>query len=59
MHFKKIFIVQKENQIKYGLTKVVNFTIMFLKNGQKTMTLVCIQHIMKENLLFLKDLLEL
>ena len=37
--------------------KAVNFITVFLKNGYKTMILQCIQHIMKENLLFLKDLL--
>ena len=31
----------------------------FLKNGQKTMTKRCIQHTVKENLLLLKNLLEL
>ena len=35
-----------------------NFTIILLKNGWKIMILRCIQHIMKENHLLLKDLLE-
>ena len=33
MHFKKFLTIEKENQIKYGLIKVVNFTIVFLKNS--------------------------
>ena len=32
MHFKVFWTIQKENQIKYGLIKVVSFTIMLLKN---------------------------
>ena len=36
----------------------VNFIMLILKNGCETMILLCIQHIMKENLLLLKDLLE-
>ena len=40
--------------VKYGL----NFIMLILKNGCETMILLCIQHIMKENLLSLKDLLE-
>ena len=31
---------------------------ILLKNDYETMILLCIQHIMKENLLLLKDLLE-
>ena len=57
------------NLIKYGLIKEVNFTIILLKNGiemllkikkmvLKIMILKCIQYIMKENQLLLKDLLE-
>ena len=53
--FKKI--ISKENQIKYGLIKVVNFIIIPLKIFWKQITLRCIQHTMKENLL-LWDLLE-
>ena len=33
MHFKVFWTVQKENQIKYGLIKEVNFTKLILKNG--------------------------
>ena len=39
---------------KYAL----NFTMLLLKNGCKTKILLCIQQIMKENLLLLRDLLE-
>ena len=49
---------QIENQIKYGQTKALNFTMLILKNGCETMILLCIQHTMKGNLLLLKDLLE-
>ena len=35
-----------------------NLTIILLKNGRKIMILRCIRHIMKENHLLLKDLLE-
>ena len=37
--------------------KEVNFITTPLKNGYKTTILLCIQHIMKENMLLLKDLL--
>ena len=47
-----------ENQVRYGQTKTVNFRTILLKNDYKTMILLCIQHIMKENLLLRKDLLE-
>ena len=46
------------NLIKYGLIKEVNFTIILLKNDSKIMMLRCIQNIIKENRLLLKDLLE-
>ena len=36
----------------------LNFIMLILKNACETMILLCIQHIMKENLLLLKDLLE-
>ena len=58
MHFKVFLKSLTENQIKYGQIMAVNFTTAILKNGQKIMTLRCIQHIIKENLLLLKDLLE-
>ena len=41
-----------------GRIKGLNFIMLILKNGCETMILLCIQHIMKENLLLLKDLLE-
>ena len=31
MYFKKVSTIQKENQIKYGLIEVVNFTTIILK----------------------------
>ena len=37
MHFKLFYTVQKDNQTKYGLIKVVNFITVLLKNGY-TMT---------------------
>ena len=45
--------------MKYGLIKVVNFNILSLKSFWKTVTLKCIQHTIKENLLLLKGLLKL
>ena len=33
MHFKVFWTIQKENQIRYGLMKVVNFSTLILKNG--------------------------
>ena len=41
-----------------GKIKGLNFIMLILKNVYETMILLCIQHIMKENLLLLKDLLE-
>ena len=59
MHFRKLNRKNLiENLIKYGLTKEVNFTITILKNGYEIIIFKCIQHIMKENLLLLKDSLE-
>ena len=49
--FKKYFQRDKENQIKYGLIKVVNFL--------KISNIEMYQHLMKENLLLQRDLLEL
>ena len=43
---------------KKGISFGLNFTTFLLKNDCKTMILLCIQHIMKQNLLLLKDLLE-
>ena len=47
------------NQTKYRYIKEVNFTIDQWKHGQKKKPKKCIQHIMKKDLLLLKDLLEL
>ena len=55
MHFKVFQKTLIENQRRSGYTKAVNFITILLKNGDKTMIL-CTQHIMKENLLLLKDL---
>ena len=46
--------------IDFEITQIkgLNFIMLILKNGCKTMILLCIQHIMKENLLLLKYLLE-
>ena len=54
--FQSISKSPTENQIRYGETQAVNFITILFKNGYKTMILLCIQHIMKENLLLLKDL---
>ena len=43
---------------KKWVGKGVSSITILLKNGCKTMILLCIQHIMKENLLLLKYLLE-
>ena len=44
------------NQIKYGLIKAANFITNHKTMARKKMTQKSIQHIMKENLLLLKDL---
>ena len=56
--FRSILNKLKRKPIKYGLTKVLNFTMLLLKNGCKIMISLCIQQIMKENQLLLKGLLE-
>ena len=33
MHFEVFWTAKKENQIRYGLIKAVNFTTLILKNG--------------------------
>ena len=43
---------------KIWVDKDLNFIMLILKNGCETIILLCIQHIMKENLFLLKDLLE-
>ena len=59
MLFKKLKIIQRENQIKYWQIKAINFTIVLLNNGYKIMIQKCIQHTMKKNLLLLNYLLQL
>ena len=58
MLFKNFSMGIIANQIKYGSTKVVNFTIDQWDHGFKIMVLKCIHHIMNKNLLLLEDLLE-
>ena len=43
---------------KIWVDKGSEFYNAYFKNGYETMILLCIQHIMKENLLLRKDLLE-
>ena len=43
---------------KIWVDKDLNFIMLILKNGYEIMILLCIQHIMKGNLLLLKDLLK-
>ena len=50
-------ILKQSNSRKPNKIKGLNFTMLLLKNGCKIMILLCIQHIMKENLLLLHDLL--
>ena len=46
------------NQTKYGWIKEVNFTVDQQNHGFRIMIQKCIQHIVKEILLLLKDLLK-
>ena len=55
---KSFQIILKQSNRKPNKLKGLNFIMLILKNGYETMILLCIQHIMKENLLSLKDLLE-
>ena len=55
---KAFQIILKQSNRKSNKTKALNFIMLILKNSYETMILLCIQHIMKENLLLLKDLLE-
>ena len=59
MHFKVFWTIQKEDQIRYGLYKAVNFKINLLKKWSKGNNIEIFKPIMKESLLLLKDLLEL
>ena len=56
--FQSILKQSNRKPNKIWVDKALNFTTLLLKNGCKTMLLLCIQHIMKENPLLLKDLLE-
>ena len=55
--FKNIFKKSNRKPNKIWVGKGSEFYNNSFKNGYKTMILLCIQHIMKENLLFLKELL--
>ena len=56
--FQSIFKKSNRKTKKIWVDKGSKFIMLLLKNGCKTMILLYIQHIMKENLLLLKDLLE-
>ena len=56
--FQIIFKQSNRKPNKIWVDKGSEFYNAILKNGCETMILLCIQHIMKENLLLLKDLLE-
>ena len=58
---KAFQIILKQSNRKPNIIwvdKGSEFVMLILKNGYETMILLCIQHIMKENLLLLNDLLE-
>ena len=55
---KAFQIILKQSNRKPNKKKGLNFMILILKSGCETMIFLCIQYIMKENLLLLKDLLE-
>ena len=57
--FKINLYDSKRKPNKIWLIKEVSVIKTLLRNGYETMILLCIQHIMKENLLLLKNLLEL
>ena len=56
--FQSILKQSNRKPNKIWVDKALNFVMLILKNGCETMILLCIQHIMKENLLLLKGLLE-
>ena len=56
--FQNILKQSNRKPNKISVDKGSEFIMLVLKNGCETMILLCIQHIMKENLLLLKDLLE-
>ena len=53
--FQSILIKSNKKSSKVWVDKGIEFYNNSFKNGFKTMILLCIQHIMKENLLLLKD----
>ena len=57
--FQKILNDSAKKPNKLWLTMEVSFKTILLKNGKKIMKLKCIRYITKENLLMLKDSLEL
>ena len=56
--FQSILKQSNRKPNKIWEDKGLNFIMLILKNVCETIILLCIQHIMKENLLLLKDLLE-
>ena len=56
--FQSILKQSNRKPNKIWVDKGSEFYKAYFKNGCKTIILLCIQHIMKENLLLLKDLLE-
>ena len=56
--FQSILKQSNSKPNKTWVDKGSEFYNAYFKNGYETMILLCIQHIMKENLLLLKDLLE-
>ena len=56
--FQSILKDSNKKPNKIWVVKAASSLTVLLKNGYKAMMLLCIQHIMKENLLLLKDLLE-
>ena len=56
--FQSILKQSNRKPNKIWVDKGLNFIMLILKNGCEAMILLCIQHIMKGNLLLLKDLLE-
>ena len=56
--FQSILKQSNKKANKIWVDKGLNFIMLILKNGYETMILLCIQHIMKETLLLLKDLLK-
>ena len=58
MLFRKFYMNQNANQIKYGLTKAVNFIIDQWNQFCRIIIWKCVQRIMKKNIVLLKDSLE-